>query len=73
MQNFLGRDPAVTVMFAISMLLLVLLGTAAVLIVTVGPEFLGLAKIGIVLTGAFALTGIAFGLTRTLRRRTPRA
>jgi len=72
MQNLLGRDPAVTAMFIIAMLLMLLMGTAAVLIVTVGPEFLGLAKIGMLLTGAFALVGITFGLTRTLRGRAPR-
>ncbi|WP_395393166.1 hypothetical protein WBP07_18265 [Novosphingobium sp. BL-8A] len=75
MQNLLGRDPAVTAMFIIAMLLMLLMllmGTAAVLIVTVGPEFLGLAKIGMLLTGAFALVGIGFGLMRTLRGRAPR-
>lgn len=73
MRNFLGRDPAVTMMFAAAMLLMLLMGTAAVLIVTVGPEFLGLAKIVILLTGAFALVGIGFGLARSLRGRAARS
>lgn len=72
MQNFMRHDPTVTVMFVAAMLLMLLMGTAAILIATVGPEFLGLAKIAMLLTGAFALAGIGFGLTRTLRRRTPR-
>ncbi|WP_395330391.1 hypothetical protein WBP06_17750 [Novosphingobium sp. BL-8H] len=77
MQNFLGRDPTVTVMFAVAMLLMLLMGTAAILIMTGGPAFLGLAKVAMLLTGAFALVGIGFGLTRTLhtrtlRKRTPR-
>jgi hypothetical protein len=62
-----NRDTAVTILFGIAILLLVLNGTAAALIAIWGMAYVGLLKAALLLTAAFAVVGMAFGLTRGLR------
>lgn len=62
-------DWAVRLMFGIACLLLPLLLGSGLLLSAGGPAYLGLVKAVILLTGAFALAGIGFGLARGLRSR----
>jgi hypothetical protein len=67
-------DRAVRLMFGIECLLMPLLLGSALLLSVGGLGYLGLVKGVILLTGAFALAGIGFGLVRGLRSgRRPRS
>lgn len=61
-------DRAVRVMFGVACLLMPLLIGSGLLLSAGGLGYLGLVKGVFVLTGAFALTGIGFGLVRGMRR-----
>ena len=61
------RDTAVSVLFGIAVLLMLLLLIAAALIDLRGMAFAGLLKVALLLTAAFAVVGTVFGLMRGLR------
>jgi hypothetical protein len=60
-------DATVSILFGIALLLIVLNATAAALIAAGGIEYLGLLKASLLLTAAFAVAGMVFGLMRGLR------
>ncbi len=62
-----NRDMAVSVMFAIAFLLLLLGIIAGALLAICGVAYVGLVKAALLLTAAFAVAGMAFGLMRGLR------
>lgn len=72
MRDLIRRDPTVAILFVVGLLLVLLNATAAVLLVAAGPTFLPLVEATMLLTGAFAVAGIGFGLARSLRARRPR-
>jgi len=61
------RDTAVSILFAIAGLLVVLTMTAAGFIAARGMEYFYLLKAALLLTALFAVAGMAFGLQRALR------
>jgi hypothetical protein len=61
------RDPAVSILFGIAALLMVLTVVASALFFASGMAFVGLLKAALLLTAAFAVAGTAFGLVRGLR------
>jgi hypothetical protein len=61
------RDTAVSVLFTIAVLLSVLTVVAAVPVAVSGMGYVGLLKAVLLMTAAFAVTGMAFGLSRGLR------
>ncbi len=62
------RDRAVSVLFGIAFLLIVLNAIAAALIAVCGMAYVGLVKAAMLLTAAFAVAGMALGLMRGLWR-----
>ncbi len=61
------RDTAVSILFGIAFLLILLDGTAACLMFAWGMPYAGLVKATLLLTAAFAVVGMVFGLMRGLR------
>jgi hypothetical protein len=61
------RDKAVSILFCIAFLLILLNVIAAALIAAQGMAYVGLAKAALLLTAAFAVAGMGFGLMRGLR------
>jgi hypothetical protein len=64
----LFMNASVKLLFGIAFLLVLLNLVAAILFSTLGVGFVGLVKVALLLTGAFALIGMAFMLARGLRR-----
>jgi hypothetical protein len=62
-----NRDRAVSILFGVAILLLLLNAIAATLIAVGGMAYAGLVKATLLLTAAFAIVGMAFGLARGLR------
>jgi hypothetical protein len=62
------RDRAVSILFGIALLVIVLDAIAADAVAVWGMAFFGLVRGALVLTAAFALLGMVFGLARGLRR-----
>jgi len=62
------RDRAVSILFGIALLVIVLDAIAADAVAVWGMAFFGLVRGALLLTAAFALLGMVFGLVRGLRR-----
>jgi hypothetical protein len=62
-----NRDTVVSILFCIAFLLILLNVIAAALIAAQGMAYVGLAKAALLLTAAFAVAGMGFGLMRGLR------
>jgi hypothetical protein len=62
------RDRAVSILFGIALLVIVLDAIAADAVAGWGMAFFGLVRGALLLTAAFALLGMVFGLVRGLRR-----
>lgn len=62
-----NRDTAVSILFGIAILIILLNAIAATLITVWGVAYVGLAKAALLLTAAFAVVGMVFGLVRGLR------
>jgi hypothetical protein len=62
-----SHDAAVSILFGIAMLLMLLNVIAAALIAVWGLAYVGLLKAALLLTAAFAVAGIVLGLMRGLR------
>lgn len=61
------RDTTVSLMFAAALLLILLNAIAGAFIAASGMAYVGVLKAAILLTAAFAVVGMAFGLIRGLR------
>jgi hypothetical protein len=61
------RDTAAWILFGIALLLIVFYAIAAALIAVRGMAYFGLLKAALLLTAAFAVVGMVFGLMRGLR------
>ena len=61
------KDAAVSILFGIAVLLILLNVIAAALIAVWGMAYVGLEKAALLLTAAFAVVGMVFGLVRGLR------
>ena len=61
------RDTAVSILFCIALLLILLNVIAAAFIAAWGMAYIKLAKAALLLTAAFAVVGMGFGLMRGLR------
>jgi len=61
------RDTSVSILFGIALVLIVLNAIAAARIAIWGITYVGLLKAALLLTAAFAVAGMAFGLMRGLR------
>jgi len=59
-------DMVASILFGIAIVLIVLIVVAAARIVAWGMAYVGLLKAALLLTAAFAVTGVAFGLMRGL-------
>jgi hypothetical protein len=59
------RDPTVSIMFGVALLLIVLISTGGA--VFAATRHVELLEGSLVLTGLFAIAGIVFGLARSLR------
>jgi uncharacterized protein YqgC (DUF456 family) len=66
-QKGASRDTASSIMLGVAFLLMLAILTAGALVGTWGMAYLGLAKAALLLTAAFAVVGIGFGLVRGLR------
>lgn len=62
-----NRDTVASILFGIALLLIVLNAIAAALIAVGGMAYVGLLKAALLLTAAFAVAGLVFGLMRGLR------
>ncbi len=62
----MNRDTAVSILFGAALLLILFNWIAATLIAACGMAYIELLKAALVLTAAFALAGMACGLTRGL-------
>jgi len=62
-----NRDTTVSILFAIAFLLVMSNVIAAALIAIWGLAYVGLEKAALLLTAAFAVAGMVFGLMRGLR------
>ena len=62
-----NRDVTVSILFGTALLLVLLNVIAATLIAVLGTAYVGLLKAALLLTAAFAVVGMGFGLTRGLR------
>jgi hypothetical protein len=65
------RGLAVSLLFGMAVLLIVLIGIAAALFATLGVPYLALLKDALLLTAAFAVLGALFGLVRIVVRGVP--
>ncbi len=65
-----NRDTAVSILFAVAVLLMVLITIASALIAVAGMAYVGLLKAALLLTAAFAVVGLLFGLVRGPRSGT---
>lgn len=65
--SVLYRDPAASILFGVALFLIVLNAAAAAVFARLGLAYIGLVEAAMLLTGAFALIGAAFGLWRGLR------
>jgi hypothetical protein len=64
------RDTAVTILFGIAVLLILLFAIASARIAVLGMAYVGLFKAALLLTAAFAVAGMVFGLVRGRRSGT---
>lgn len=64
MDDAMKPDTTVRVLFGVALLLVLLDGTSALLLATLGTPFLGMVKASMALTAVFAMAGIAFGFVR---------
>jgi hypothetical protein len=62
-----NRDTTVSILFGVALLLITLIVIAATLIAVSGMAYVGLLKAALLLTAAFAVAGMGFGLIRGLR------
>lgn len=62
-----SRDAVVSILFCVAFLLILLNITAATFVALWGMAYIGLIKAALLLTAAFAVAGMAFGLVRGLR------
>jgi hypothetical protein len=62
-----NRDTAVSILFGIALLLIALNAIAAAVIAVWGMAYVGLVNGPLLLTAAFAVVGMVFGLMRGLR------
>jgi hypothetical protein len=65
------HDTSVSILFGIALVLIVLNAIAAARIAIWGITYAGLLKAALLLTAAFAVAGMAFGLIRSLRSVKP--
>ena len=63
------RDTTVSILFGIAVLLILLTVAASALIAVSDMAYVGLLKAALLLTAAFAVVGMVFGLVRGLRSR----
>jgi hypothetical protein len=64
------RDTAVWILFGIALVLIVFYAIVAALMAGWGMAYLGILKAALLVTAAFAVVGMVFGLVRGLRRAT---
>jgi hypothetical protein len=64
--NKAAPGTTVSILFAIALLLIVLNAMAAAFIAAGGMAYVGLLKAALLLTAAFAIAGMVFGLMRSL-------
>ncbi len=67
MRSHKPRDTVVSILCGVACLLIVLNAIAAALIAIQGMAYVGLLKAALLLTAAFAVVGMVFGLMRGLR------
>ncbi len=64
-----SHDPAVSILFGIALLLILLNLIASALVAASGLAYAGLLKATLLLTAAFAIAGMAFGFMRGLHSK----
>jgi hypothetical protein len=62
-----NRDSAVSILFGIAVLLISLTVVSSALIAVSGMAYAGVLKATLLLTAAFAVVGMVFGLVRAIR------